>query len=130
MPPPFNLERLYEDHAQAVFAFLLNLTRNESDTRDLLQEVFVKLAQGPELLNGVLEPRAFLLRIARNLAIDLMRRQGTRERNYAVLAGETPRVFEPVAAPDERAFQEALSGALGELPAEQREVVHFQPTRN
>lgn len=38
------IERLYDEHAQSLFAFLLNFTRNEQDTRDILQEVFVKLA--------------------------------------------------------------------------------------
>ena len=43
-----DLERLYDAHAQALFAFLLNFTRDEADTRDLLQELFVKLARQPE----------------------------------------------------------------------------------
>mgnify|MGYP000906891987 CR=1 FL=1 len=34
---PAKLERLYDVHAQALFAFLRNLTRDEADTRDLLQ---------------------------------------------------------------------------------------------
>ena len=36
-----------------MFAYLLNFTRQEADTRDLLQELFIKLAQRPELLEGV-----------------------------------------------------------------------------
>ncbi len=44
------IERLYDGHAQPLFAFLLNLTRDEADTRDLLQDIFVKLAREPELL--------------------------------------------------------------------------------
>ena len=48
-----DLRRLYDEHAQALYAFLLNLTRDEADTRDLLQDVFVKLARNPELLTGV-----------------------------------------------------------------------------
>lgn len=30
MPPTLDLETLYDEHAQAVYAFLLNLTRNEA----------------------------------------------------------------------------------------------------
>ena len=45
------LERLYDEHAQPLYAFLLNLTRDEADTRDLLQEIFVKLARDPKLLD-------------------------------------------------------------------------------
>lgn len=126
MPATIDLERLYDGHAQALFAFLLNFTRNEADTRDLLQELFVKLARRPELLDGLREERAFLLRLAHNLAIDLMRRRGTREKNYDQLAIETASAFAPAAEPDEQAFRAALVGALDELPAEQRAVVHLK----
>ena len=72
------LRRLYDGHSQSLYAFLLNLTRNEADTRDLLQDVFVKLARDPNLLDGVRDERAFLVRLAHNAAIDLIRRRGTR----------------------------------------------------
>jgi RNA polymerase sigma-70 factor (ECF subfamily) len=123
---PLDFERLYDEHAQAVFAFLLNLTRHEADTRDLLQEVFVKLARRPDLLDGVRDERAFLLRLAHNLAVDLIRRRGTRDKRHEQLAGEAPLVFAPAVQPDEGAFREALGAALGELPAEQRAVVHLK----
>ena len=123
---PLDFERLYDEHAQALFAFLLNFTRHEADTRDLLQEVFIKLANRPELLHGVRDERAFLLRLAHNQAIDLIRRRGTRERQYEQLAGETIAVFAPAAEPDEIAFRAALSAALGELPADQRAAVHLK----
>jgi RNA polymerase sigma-70 factor (ECF subfamily) len=123
---PLDFERLYDEHAQAVFAFLLNFTRHEADTRDLLQEVFVKLAKRPELLEGVRDERAFLLRLAHNLAIDLIRRRGTQDKHRVQLAAETLPVFAPAAGPDESAFREALGAALGGLPAEQRAVVHLK----
>lgn len=126
MPVFFDLERLYDSHAQALFAFLLNLTLNEADTRDLLQEIFVKLAQRPELLNGVRDERGFLIRMAHNQAIDLMRRHGTREKNYEQLAQETAGIFAKGSDPDEQAFRRALTAALGELPADQRAVVHLK----
>jgi len=126
MAAPLNLERLYDEHSQALFAFLLNFTRSEADTRDLLQELFIKLARQPGLLDGVREDRAFLIRLAHNLAIDSMRRRGTREKNYAQLAEEMLVIFAPAVAPDEAEFREALSEALGELPPEQRAVVHLK----
>jgi RNA polymerase sigma-70 factor (ECF subfamily) len=126
MPSSFSLGRLYQDHGQALFAFLLNLTRSESDTRDLLQELFVKLAKHPTLLDGVREERAFLIRLAHNLAIDQIRRRGTREKNYGQLAGEMASVFAASVDLDEQAFRQALEDALGELPPEQRTVVHLK----
>ncbi|MGO8928411.1 MAG: RNA polymerase sigma factor [Limisphaerales bacterium] len=123
---PLDFERLYDEHAQAVFAFLLNFTRHEADTRDLLQELFIKLARRPDLLEGVRDERAFLLRLAHNLAIDLIRRRGARDKHYEQLTAETLPIFASAAGPDESAFREALTAALGELPAEQRAVVHLK----
>lgn len=126
MPASDSLEQLYDDHAQALFAFLLNFTRDPADTRDLLQEIFVKLARRPDLLDNVREERAFLIRLANNLAIDLIRRRGTRAKNYGQMAAGGATVFVPADDPDEHAFREALTQALGELPAEQRAVVHLK----
>ena len=126
MPPDDNLARLYDDHAQALFGFLLNFTRNEADTRDVLQELFLKLARQPALLDGVRDERAFLVRLAHNAAIDLMRRRGTRQRNYDQLAAESLQLFEPAASPDEQTFCDALTAALGELPPDQRAVAHLK----
>lgn len=126
MPAKRNLEKIYDKHAQALFAFLLNFTRNEADTRDLLQEVFVKFVKNPELLKGVRKERRFLLRLAHNLAIDLMRRRGTREKNYDQLAGEMAGIFTPAVNPDEQAFRRALTEALGGLSPDQRAVVHLK----
>jgi RNA polymerase sigma-70 factor, ECF subfamily len=126
MPDTPKLESLYDLHAQALFAFLLNFTRNETDTRDLLQELFVKLARHPGLLSGVREERAFLIRLAHNLAIDLIRRRGAREKNYEQFAADAATIFAGSANPDEQAFQTALSNALGGLPHDQRAVVHLK----
>ena len=126
MAPALNLERLYDDHSQALFAFLLNFTRSEADTRDLLQEIFVKLARQPDLLNAAREERAFLIRLAHNAAIDLMRRSGTREKNYSQFATESEFIFAKGNDPDEQEFRNALSEALADLPMEQRSVVHLK----
>jgi RNA polymerase sigma-70 factor (ECF subfamily) len=126
MPARPDIARLYDEHAQPLFAFLLNLTRAEADTRDLLQEIFVKLAREPRLLAGVREERAFLIRLAHNAAIDLMRRRGTRERTKENFAAEIISVFAPTNDPDEATFREELSVALTELPPEQRAVAHLK----
>jgi len=119
-----SLTQVYDEHAQALFAFVLNLTRDETDTRDVLQEIFLKLARQPSLLDKAHSPRAFLLRMAHNLAIDLIRRRATRQANYDRLAAEPVELFE--ASPDEPAFHDELAAALAELPPDQRAVVHLK----
>lgn len=72
------LERLYDAHAQAMFAFTLELTRDEADTADILQAVFYHLAKRPSLLRGIRNERAFLLRMVYSRVIDSTRRRKVR----------------------------------------------------
>ncbi len=126
VPPHTKLQRVYEEHAQALFAFLLSLTRDESDTRDVLQEVFLKLARQPEVLDSARDERAFLVRLAHNTAIDLMRRREARTRHHEELSREAVALFAMSTDPDEAAFRAQLSAAMGHLPPEQRAVVYLK----
>ena len=99
-----DLRRLYDEHAQPLYAFLLNLTRDEADTRDLLQDVFVKLARDPDLLTGVRDEHAFLFRLAHNAAIDLIRRRGTRDKTRDRFVAEIISPFAPTAIRTNKLF--------------------------
>lgn len=125
MRHPGEIERLYDKHAHPLFAFLLNYTRDENDTRDVLQEVFLRIAREPGLLLDVRNERAFLIRLARNLAIDVVRRRGARERRENFTA-EQLSIFAPSNDPDEEIFRAGLSSALSTLPEEQRSVVYLK----
>ena len=121
-----DLERLYDEHAPALFAFLLNFTRDEEDTRDVLQEIFVRLARQPDLLRDARDERAFLIRLAHNAAIDAMRRRGTRAKYHEQLGAEAAGFFEPAESPEDQEFRDELESALAELPPDQRAVVHLK----
>ena len=120
------IERLYDEHVPSLFAFLLNFTRDENDTRDLLQELFVKIAREPALLKNVENKRAYLIRLAHNSAIDLIRRRDSRERTKENFIAERVSLFAPVSDPDVQFFRQELAEALGELPEDQRAVVHLK----
>jgi RNA polymerase sigma-70 factor (ECF subfamily) len=120
------IERLYDEHAQSLFAFLLNFTRDEADTRDLLQETFVKITREPQILQNARNERAFLIRLAHNAAIDLIRRRGARDRTRENFAAKFVYSFATIADPDEQIFRDELSAALAHLPAEQRAIVHLK----
>ena len=116
---PHQLASLYDDHAPALFRFLMALTGHEADTRDLLQELFLRAARRPaeEIW---LDPAAWLFRAARNLHTDFTRRRGTRERALSRLAQE------PLLPADEERPPLCTAAALAALPEEQRAVVHLK----
>jgi len=124
MPP--DLGRLYDEHAPALFAFLLNLTRSETETRDVMQEVFARLAERPERFDGVKNERGFLLRLAHNLAIDETRRRMAFANAVERAALEPSELFASEPDLDTQAFQQAVASAMGDLPPDQRAVVHLK----
>jgi RNA polymerase sigma-70 factor (ECF subfamily) len=122
--PPDSLETLYREHAAVLFRFLTRLTGNEAEVKDILQEVFIRLAKSPRVLHGVHSPRSFLFRMAHRLAIDRARRDETRSR-YADRAGQESQreAPSPAADPDEAWKQKRLFDSLAALPPEQRAVL-------
>jgi RNA polymerase sigma-70 factor (ECF subfamily) len=114
-----DLRELYDAHSQTLFAFVLQLSRSEADTRDILQDLFCRLAKDP-WRSAPQNPRAYLLRCAYRLFVDLCRKRSVREGHVA----ET--IFQEPENPDEGQFREALEEALARLPAEQRAVVHLK----
>lgn len=118
------LESIYDAHAPALYAFALDLTRHEADAADVLQEIFCRIAERPALLHDVRDERAFLLRMVYTRVVDAARRRQVRK-NFAAAPENVP-LFAEADDPDEAAFRESLARALGELPADQRAVVHLK----
>lgn len=118
------LERLYDEQAQGVFQFAMVLTRSHADAEDVLQEIFCRLAKHPRLLRSARNERALLFRMARNLVVDAARRRAVREAHAENSTQEL--FFEPVEHPDEKAWREAVSTAMAELPEDQRAVLHLK----
>ena len=110
---------LYDRYAGRVYGHVRRMMRDRHDAEDITQLVFLKLIWSLDRYDeraGDFCP--WLLRVARNLAIDEMRRR------RPVLVGD---VVAPSAeqACDEAAVMRshAVRGALADLSADQREVV-------
>jgi RNA polymerase sigma-70 factor (ECF subfamily) len=64
----------YQQHARAVWSYLCRVLGNPSHADDVLQEAFCRFLTAPIDGLGEEEQRAYLFRIASNLAIDHFRR--------------------------------------------------------
>ena len=125
MMNPRELARIYDTYSQRLYAYLLTLAQDRADARDLLQDLFVKIARTKGCLDGVRDEKAFLFRIAHNLSVDFIRRSQSRRRRQQVCAELQPSQFTPE-DPDATEFAESVSRALAELPTEQRAAVHLK----
>jgi RNA polymerase sigma-70 factor (ECF subfamily) len=118
------LERIYDAHASGLFHYLVTFTKNEADARDLLQELFIKLARGtPQEMRS---EKAFLYRLAHNLAIDWMRRRKTRWDSEERLLREVEDGLQTLPDPDALTLARCFAQAMKSLPAEQRTIVQLK----
>lgn len=66
---------VYEATARPIWAYLYRTVGNAADADDLVQEVFLRYLKAPLETRDLGENRAYLFRIAGNLAIDHWRRE-------------------------------------------------------
>ena len=114
---------LYDRHHRLLFGLILRIIGDRSEAEEVLQEVFVLVWTRAETYDVSLgAPVAWLVRIARNRAIDRLRSNTVRLR--AVEAAPVP---EPVESPESRASmseqRRAVVRALESLPREQHLLI-------
>lgn len=121
---------LVRQYQNRVFRFILRLSANREDAMDLTQETFMKAHQALPAWQPQAQFRTWLLRIAHNTTLDLLRRrQRVRFVPYGELAADEqdPALPDPAPQPDElladRQNIRLLDLALRELPIEHREIL-------
>ncbi len=120
------LEELYDEHAGAVYGFLLNVTHHREEAKDLLQEVYLKAARKLAHVRKAASVRAYLLRMAWHVYCDDHRKRGARSRREERFFNEKMEIYTSSQDPDTNAFQQAVSQAMESLPETQRAVVHLK----
>jgi RNA polymerase sigma-70 factor, ECF subfamily len=72
-----SFEAFFRQHEQDIFAYLWRMTGEEQAAYDLSQETFVRAWQHYSRISGYDRPRAWLFRVATNLALNYLRDRGS-----------------------------------------------------
>ena len=126
------LAELYDRHSRLLFGLVLKIVRDRAEAEEILQEVFIRVWTRAELYDSRLGgPRPWLVRLARNCAIDRLRARRTRDAvNQPALdeakahpALSSVHVPTPEAVVIHAERRGTVVEALARLPAEQARLI-------
>ena len=107
-----SFKTFYYRYYEIMFNFLSRRTRNYEASKDLAQELFIRVWKNRETLDPKQSIKAYVYRIANNLAIDHLRKK---DRDQATFVQEL--THEPGIAPDETFdLEEKVQAAICGLP--------------
>jgi RNA polymerase sigma-70 factor (ECF subfamily) len=125
------LGELYDRHSRLLFGLILRIIRDRAEAEEILQEAFVRVWTRIETYDAQLAgPLPWIVRVARNCAIDRLRTRRVRANVDApatsgavVEAVPAADIQTPEAAVMEGERYRTLTGALASLPEEQRQLI-------
>ena len=110
--------RLVEEFFMDVYGICFRVLGHPHDAEDATQETFLSLFRDPDRPARAESPRAWVLTVARNTAVSLLR-----SRRKAPRLVEPPAGAEPI---DEPVDRERLQKALSDLPEEDRHLLQLR----
>lgn len=114
---------LYDRHSRLLFSLIHRILGLRADAEEVLQEVFLAVWNRSQTYNVELGPPvAWLVRIARNRALDRLRANAVRTRTIEA-APEPEESTSPEMRAAEGERQRAVTLALEGLPREQRDLI-------
>lgn len=120
------LNRAIEAHYADIKAAVRRHGHSRSAAADIVHDLYIKLAEKPDVLQGKSSIRAFLCRAAVNLGIDRLRRSRFEGRLFSGSEQEALAVASETPPPDHALQVEArlivLRKAIAELPVRRRAV--------
>ena len=124
--------RLFQEHNEALIGFLLARVGSEQEARDVAQEAYVKMLE-LDTPGAVSFLRAYLFKIAANLATDRARQRATHSRvqqQWIAPFESRTQPFSPEHVAGAREDLELLRGFMQELPPRCREAFYLQRFRD
>jgi RNA polymerase sigma-70 factor (ECF subfamily) len=125
--PAFDI--IYKKYSRRLYGFVFRYVKQEADTEEIVQEVFVKIWKSREKLNIYSSFESFLFTIAHNATVNLLKKRAT-EQKYVEHVKSLQNIDEAYELTDEIHYKELkqkYQGLLNELSPRQKEI--FQLSR-
>jgi RNA polymerase sigma-70 factor (ECF subfamily) len=120
---------LFREYEHRLYAFIIKVVKSDAQTKDILQDVFLKLWQVREQLPEIQNINAFLYKLAENKVYDFLRRAA----RYENVRNEFWQSYQQYHSPDggdleAKEFNGIIQKAIEQLPP-QRKAIYLLTTR-
>ena len=128
--PAYDL--LYRRHSQVMFNLIARIVRDQATAEDLLQDVFWQIWENANQYRGSGAALAWMMRVARNRALDQLRRQRVRPPTVSDDAEEVESIADSTTTEEAVEIQlrrAQVQRALESIPEDQRlclELAYFE----
>lgn len=113
-------EELYYETYQSVYAYLMSLTKDPDDAQDLMQDTYIRIRGACHLYKDQGMPMAWILRIAKNLFLMKIRKEGNRDNAISELKILDKSTFDNIEDVDTRMY---LNKLFTQISEEERNII-------
>ena len=120
---------IYKKYSRRLYGFVFRYLKQEADTEEIVQEVFIKIWQSRDKINIYSSFESFLFTIAHNATVNLLKKRAT-EQKYVEHVKSLQHIDEDYELTDEIQYKELkhkFQNLLNELSPRQNEI--FQLSR-
>ncbi|QDP39848.1 RNA polymerase sigma factor [Radiobacillus deserti] len=124
----YNFSELFEQYRLPLYRYLLQMSRNPETAEELLQETFYRAMVSLKVQN-VLQAKAWLFKVARNLYIDWTRKSKSEQRMMERIQVEyqnTSQLGNPERQLEFKDRQRELEELLGMLPERMQTILYLR----
>lgn len=122
-------EQLYERHCRLVYGLVLRILNQASTSEEVVQDIFLQLWRNAGQYDSARGPFVpWLLTVARNRALDHLRRKSERQRRLEEQSEQMPAVFaapEYEVALDQKRRAERVRALMAELAPQQKRAIEL-----
>ena len=117
-------DKVYELYSHKLFSFVFKISKNEADTDDIVQEVFVRIWESRDKLEDYKLLNSYIFTIAYNNSIDLIRKRINNNKylehlKYSAVINATPNLISEI---EFNELNTQVQKLIANLPERQKQV--------
>ncbi len=126
-------QTLFRLHRDRLFAFAVRFTKSAAAAEDIIQDVFLKLWEQPDLLEKAENPPAYIFILVRNKTLDYLRKisndQRLQQEVWLFIAHAQRQAEDTFEKVDAKETEQLINEAVQQLPPQQQKIFILSRTK-